>query len=848
MKDRDLEDVLREELHRRVTPGEPTSRLFDHVSSLGGESPEPSGVGSLLRGRMAALGGLTLVALIAAVMVGGLYWRTANQANRSPAPARTLATLPAWQGSDVDVSSFHRLASGFAWVVGGTGQHGTLYTSPDDGASWSQVELPLGADFVTFTDPSHAFAVTSANAEVRGVTNSFLRSTDGGRTWTRSLIIDHSGFHPVSLDMVDAQHGWVMLMDIRPVSWLWRTTDGGLTWSPLVDNAKSVVSGTVAPPNVAPEPISVQFLSADEGWGFARDGELLHSLDSGKSWASVDLPKVPGTTISYSTIRRTGDARHLALYAFITSQAGNQATSSWVTLTSSDDGQSWTLGRAQDLGTGWSGLMDSDGNTLGFGSTADLRYSTPVAVSLLTPVNGLATFDTRGLAAFVVPAGSYAAMRSIAAYSPTEAWALIEACAPNSPPSIMSHFPRIQSCTRLVATFDAGKTWHPMLWNPSAAPTPSPTPALAPSCCQMNPVNENQRPREPMTDWLDSNNGWAVVGENLFWTSDGGGTWDSGNPLPASGTIQFLDREHGFLAASGSSNPGGPNYDRTQVFRTVDGGKTWTSSTLPTTASDANWTWAHFTNAQHGVVARCPQLIAGQQEAECQTFATDNGGASFTSTGSRQLPTPITWISLAVGWGIGYEMNSAQEQTGPPILYITSDGGRSWQSTTLALPAGVRGGWSEAMAMQLTSGGSGRLVMWFGGLGTNLSDSLLAGYETSDGGVSWHLAWQDSWHLAWQESASGWSINNIGNVRLTGDVLIGLDGTYFWRSTDFGRTWQQSGPEPVEVHDFTFTSPTTGWLVRAPGYGESPDALMKTTDGGLTWQVVIHAPTNVTNP
>ena len=75
MKDEELELRLREELRRRIVPGEPSDRLFAHVARLGLDEPAPAPkttrIASRLRERMGLLGGLAAAAGIAAIVVAG---------------------------------------------------------------------------------------------------------------------------------------------------------------------------------------------------------------------------------------------------------------------------------------------------------------------------------------------------------------------------------------------------------------------------------------------------------------------------------------------------------------------------------------------------------------------------------------------------------------------------------------------------------------------------------------------------------------------------------------------------------------------------------------------------------
>jgi photosystem II stability/assembly factor-like uncharacterized protein len=853
MKDEELELRLREELRRRIVPGEPSDRLFAHVARLGLDEPAPAPkttrIASRLRERMGLLGGLAAAAGIAAIVVAGLFWRADHgpiaatssasasvgpSVSASPAvtPSETPAPSVTWTGLPVDVASYGALDATFGWVTGNaTGQAEALYITDDGGSSWSQHQVPWTDPYnhsgIQYVDRLHAYVSVCLFSTAAGYTNTVLRSSDGGLTWARAVVLDHSGFYTYEFDMVDADHGWVLLVNNSGVWWLYGTTDGGVTWSPLVDTSK-----------LSTAPRDLHFVSATEGWGYSKNGDLVHSLDGGKTWVGVALPVPAGYTITSQDAAPSGTAGNRVLHGFA-SQTGTNA-SVWVTWASADGGLTWRLDGSEQLSdvVSLQDQMDAamgSGTLAGYGEIAGSNLGIRSAYGSLVlegPDGQTSTFSASALYAFV-PKGTTGMLMSAHATSAADAWVTIDTCAPADYfGSGMGFHP----CSRLMATTDGGNTWRPMLWQPSAGgPTPTPVVPAAPPCCTMNPVSEAQRAREPLTGWLDATHGWAVVGTSLFWTADGGQTWDSGNPLPASGTIQFVDAAHGWLVASDSSNPGGTVYARTLVYRTLDGGKTWTSTDLPTNATDPNWTWSHFVDTTHGVVARCPQLIAAQDVVDCATFTTDDGGLTFQGPVTKTYATPIAWISSTVGYGIAYTMAAgADQESGPPLLKLTFDGGRTWTSQALETPSGSSV-WLSPLAMELTPGGSGRLLVQFSY--SPAGNTAVGRYETSDGGASWHLAWQ----------ASGSTVP-VDTVRVAGSNLVGIAGTSFWVSSNFGQTWKKLANTPVEVHDFAFVDATTGWLVRAPGYSDSPDALMETTDGGQTWHVVLNAPSIITNP
>jgi hypothetical protein len=497
-----------------------------------------------------------------------------------------------------------------------------------------------------------------------------------------------------------------------------------------------------------------------------------------------------------------------------------------VTWKSSDGGANWNVDKVEPY--------PADAGRLGPQVKTTYSAGQIVTITLPQPDGPAATFDATGINAFV--AKDYVLqLTSARAFSATEAWVAIDSCAQGG---TVGHFPGTYlACAHLLATPDAGKTWRPLLWTFSNTPAPSPTLPAVPACCSMNSVGERQVPREPLTDWLDAAHGWAIVGTTLRWTVDGGKTWDSGSPLPASGTVQFLDSQHGWLIATGTSDPVQDVYTRMPVYRTTDGGKTWIESDIPWTAANiptvsadeqanwqgSNWVWGHFADTTHGVVARCSHLLAGQIDVTCQSYTTDDGGVTFQGPVTKTYATAITWLSPTLGWAVGGRTT--------PELNVTTDGGRTWTKKPIEGIAGAS--WFAGLAMAPKPDGGWRLLM---GYATGGNSTTLVRYETTaaepDG----------TWTRVWQGNGPA---EYLGALRVAGDGLVALSDTHFWSSSDFGQTWHQGAVVSTQPHDFAFTDATTGWMVQAPTYDASPEAVLGTTDGGRTWHVVLQVPSVV---
>lgn len=172
-----------------------------------------------------------------------------------------------------------------------------VYKSGDGGKTWTHIGLsdsrqigalivdPHNPDIVLVAAIGHAFG---PNAE-RGV----FRSADGGKTWNKVLYRDdNTGAIDVTFDPNNAQIVYAALWQVRRLPWnfssggpgsgLFRSADGGVTWTELKGNGL---------PNGIIGRLDVAVSGADSKRIYAmieaKDGGLYRSDDSGAHWALV---------------------------------------------------------------------------------------------------------------------------------------------------------------------------------------------------------------------------------------------------------------------------------------------------------------------------------------------------------------------------------------------------------------------------------------------------------------------------------------------------------------------------------------------------------------------------------
>jgi photosystem II stability/assembly factor-like uncharacterized protein len=343
--------------------------------------------------------------------------------------------------------------------------------------------------------------------------------------------------------------------------------------------------------------------------------------------------------------------------------------------------------------------------------------------------------------------------------------------------------------------------------------------------------------------------GWAVaqgdtddVTADLYVTTDGGFTWQAqptGIPGGSFTAVLFIDDQIGWIAGTSSETAGGA------IYHTTDGGLTWTlqwsfenhgkwpveliyqwdgsiwmvgqyslsgHGELKLVSRDGGATWAEAPHAtEHGIY----DLTFTDDERAVAVglhgaiITTDDGGLTWTERRVADFGAHATLLGVEFsdpprrGWAVG---------TGGTILVTTS--------------GGIERGWVErdsgAKNLQdvwFTSDARGWVVGWDNVWGQ-------ANVETRDGGETWDPIWADSSRTEIEflaDDQHGWVAGR----------------TAMFATSDGGETWIEHplGPPLLGefIADFSFVSPTTGWLAVDDYDPDSPSDMYKTTDGGATW-------------
>jgi photosystem II stability/assembly factor-like uncharacterized protein len=258
----------------------------------------------------------------AATATGGL-WKTVNNGvtftsvfeNQGAAAIGAVALSPS-RPTTVYVGTGE--ANNSRSTYGGNG----MYKSTDGGVSWTHIGLPnagrIGRIIVHPRSPDQALVAVSGNLYSENPDRGIYRTTDGGKTWTKTLAHTVDGRAIGAIDIVadpsnpnviygatydKVRKPWTF-GEGGPGSAIFKSTDGGATWRPLTNGLPTGMIGRIglsvarnAPQTVYAviENANSRTVAADErrrrmmqGFGDGSIGdELYRSDDGGSSWRKV---------------------------------------------------------------------------------------------------------------------------------------------------------------------------------------------------------------------------------------------------------------------------------------------------------------------------------------------------------------------------------------------------------------------------------------------------------------------------------------------------------------------------------------------------------------------------------
>lgn len=355
---------------------------------------------------------------------------------------------------------------------------------------------------------------------------------------------------------------------------------------------------------------------------------------------------------------------------------------------------------------------------------------------------------------------------------------------------------------RIVKTTDGGLTW-------------------------MLKLSSNLIPSEFLTAYfVNENLGFASrAHSDVLRTTDGGETWAVvDQSSQAIFTFFFLDSNVGYGCG-----------DLGLVTKTTDGGNTWNNVPFQNGYIGNTSMYAmYFTDQNNGIVAGHRGMIE----------KTTNGGASWTAyaptyndISKLAFPTPSTgyalvgntffksqdfgenWVNIgapqteaattsfdfvtpdiAYAIGGGSVLGSSDRRT----IYKTTNACATWTVMPLVSPIWHDSFYSIDFIDENTgviSGGFNQPATW----------------RTTNGGQNW-------------QQVNNLAFNKVKFV--TDQVGYARRSNKIYKSTDAGQVWTEVFDGGQEMNDFSFSDANNGY------FGGDNGAMFRTTNGGLTWEIV----------
>ena len=223
---------------------------------------------------------------------GGTYWRNVSDGFFGTSAIGALAV------ADADPSVIYA-GTGEACIRSNVSHGDGVYRSTDAGATWKHIGLDdtrhISRVRVDPRDPNRLYVAALGHAFGPNAQRGVFRSTDGGGTWQRVLFrSERSGAIDLSMDPRNPRILYAAIWQALRTPWsfvgagpesgLWRSTDGGDTWTDLTDRP-GMPDGIKGRIGVAASPAR-----SGRVWAIveAEDGVLLLSDDGGDTWKRVN--------------------------------------------------------------------------------------------------------------------------------------------------------------------------------------------------------------------------------------------------------------------------------------------------------------------------------------------------------------------------------------------------------------------------------------------------------------------------------------------------------------------------------------------------------------------------------
>lgn len=460
-----------------------------------------------------------------------------------------LSSLPASAVSGIRISPLPPY-NAFAVLNGSV-----LYRSTDDGATWVSSGDLAGYVWVEAALAAHP---TDPDGLFVGTSDGLFRTTDGGSSWTDlSAGLPDQSLDAVAVDPAAPQ----TIFAGTGESWAIKSTDGGVTWADASGMVKDDAIQAVVVDATAPSRV----------YAVGVDGGFVHSTDAGETWArAADDGGTVVTNGQQLAVDPTNpNVMYLAALAGIwkTTDAGI----AWTNITQNDIGWQLFLSVELDPGAPAKIFAGTDANGLYRSTDGGETWTDTASGPLNENINDIALDPASSQVLYLgAPSGVWRSTDGGDTFAPKSNGffdtVLSLAVHPNAPSTLFAG-----GWSGLYRSTDGAESW--------AAVNPEGEPFWIISDLEFDP-------RDPAILYAALNN----VEGGVWSTSDGGNTWA---PIGAS----MEDREVGDIAVSNETPPtlfaassggkgGVAQYTRSEPTPTPTPNPSWTPTPTPNVVTD----------------------------------------------------------------------------------------------------------------------------------------------------------------------------------------------------------------------------------------------------------------------
>jgi photosystem II stability/assembly factor-like uncharacterized protein len=246
---------------------------------------------------------------------------------------------PSWQpqqsGTTVRLRGVSAVSAQVAWA---SGDKGTFLRTTDGGKTW-QVGVVPGAAELDFRDVD-AFGATTAYllAIGPGDKSRIYKTTDGGKRWALQFTNPEPGAFYDAMAFWDERSGLAFSDPVDGRFRLLRTGDGGATWQPLP--AQSLPPALPGEGGFAASGTSLAVFGKSHAWfgGGGPAARVFHTRDRGRTWHVAETPLASGEGAGLFSLTFWSEREGVAVggnYRKPEDSAGNLALTR-------DGGRTWT--------------------------------------------------------------------------------------------------------------------------------------------------------------------------------------------------------------------------------------------------------------------------------------------------------------------------------------------------------------------------------------------------------------------------------------------------------------------------------------------------------------------------